>query len=160
MEFYIRVDGGKIIGHPISSENYKQCFPNHDINTVPPGYAEFRRIEKPSIGHYEKCPETGVYDWDGNIVFDRWDITPLTEKEKKEKISKEISRWENSPEGKIKYPSWIFNEEECRHFPPKPLPKESLLPNQFYEWDEESVNWKIVTNTFEFAPQWPMTSPF
>lgn len=161
MKFYIKVEGRKIIGHPVSAENYKQCFPYHDVNTTPNGYAEFRRCERPDIGPYDYCPMESVYDWDGNTVYDRWDVRPLTEKEKHNLIESFKTKWieHGGPE---RNPSWIFDEETARFQPPIPIPSDasSLPPNQIYEWDEESVSWVIKTNEMEFAPQWPMTSPF
>jgi len=158
MKYYIKIESGKIIGHPMTVENYKQCFPDHDISTIPNGYAEFRRVEKPIVGLYEYCPQESVYDWDGNVVYDRWDVRPLTDKEKQSVISLAHSKWAEN--GVEKYPSWVFVEDTCDFKPPVPIPSNELPPNQFYEWDEESVSWIVKTNEFEFAPEWPRTAPF
>ena len=44
------------------------------------------------------------------------------------------------------YPSWVFDEDTCRWTPPTPKP-ETVEENgrlDFYQWDEENVEWKTI----------------
>lgn len=162
MKLYIKIENGNPVGHPIAAENYKQCFPEHNIENIPNGYALFERVEKPNHGIYEFCSENSNYIWEGDVVKDYWEVRPFTDKEKSKFISDYKSRWYNGDEYK-KNPSWIFSEELCEFIPPVPFPQnliDSLSPNQYYDWDEESISWVIKTRDIEFAPEWPMVSPF
>lgn len=38
------------------------------------------------------------------------------------------------------YPSWVLNEDTCLWDAPVPYPTDG----QYYEWDEETVSWKLV----------------
>ena len=163
MKLYIKIENGQPVGHPITAENYKQCFPEHNVDDIPDGYAEFVRVPKPSYGPYECCAEYSTYVWDNNIVKDHWDIRPLTDKEKNQSMEFHKSRWIEIG-GTERHPSWIFNEETCSYVPPIPLPSDAntLPQNRFYDWDDESNNWVIKSNDNDipFAPEWPRTAPF
>jgi hypothetical protein len=39
------------------------------------------------------------------------------------------------------FPSWILNEQTCNWNAPVPVPEENP---ESYEWDEETVNWKLI----------------
>ena len=41
------------------------------------------------------------------------------------------------------YPSWVLNEDTCLWDSPVPYPTDG----QEYEWDEETVSWKLVIRT-------------
>lgn len=40
------------------------------------------------------------------------------------------------------FESWTLNEETCRWEPPVPYPSD----DNHYEWDEDSLEWKEITN--------------
>ena len=39
------------------------------------------------------------------------------------------------------FPSWTLDEETCLWNPPTPYPSD----DNFYNWDEETLSWKIIT---------------
>jgi hypothetical protein len=41
------------------------------------------------------------------------------------------------------YPSWVLNEDTCQWKAPLPYPDGALAGE--YEWDEETINWVLVT---------------
>lgn len=49
------------------------------------------------------------------------------------------------------YPSWTLDEDTCRWTPPTPMPetveKDGRL--DFYEWDEDNVEWKTIEVTLD-----------
>ena len=53
MELYIQIVDGQPINHPIVEDNFKQAFPNIDTSNLPPEFARFVRIARPTIGDFE-----------------------------------------------------------------------------------------------------------
>ena len=43
------------------------------------------------------------------------------------------------------YNSWILNEETCLWEPPISKPTEQLEENQYYSWNEDIINWEVIT---------------
>jgi len=41
------------------------------------------------------------------------------------------------------FPSWLFNEETCRWYPPKPYPDPT--GHDVYRWDEITTNWVLMS---------------
>jgi hypothetical protein len=37
------------------------------------------------------------------------------------------------------YPSWIFNENSCKWYPPKPMPEDG----EYYIWREDILDWYV-----------------
>jgi hypothetical protein len=46
---------------------------------------------------------------------------------------------------KPNFPSWILNEFTCLWEPPVAKPTEELEENQYYSWNESTINWDIKT---------------
>jgi hypothetical protein len=42
------------------------------------------------------------------------------------------------------FPSWVLDEDTCRYEAPIPYP-DGLLKGETYTWDEETINWVLVT---------------
>jgi hypothetical protein len=44
------------------------------------------------------------------------------------------------------YASWTFDEDTCRWTPPTPMPETEEKDGKlnFYEWDEDNVEWKTI----------------
>lgn len=111
MELYIRIKNGQPFEHPIFGDNFRQAFPDVDINNLPPTFARFTRVPKPVLGVYEVC-EGCTYEWDNGVVTDVHHVRAMTEEEKAAKIS---AAYENLPEG------WSLDEETLQvSLPPKP----------------------------------------
>ena len=53
MELYIQIKDGQPFEHPILGDNFREAFPDVDINNLPPEFASFTRIEPPVEGVYE-----------------------------------------------------------------------------------------------------------
>ena len=44
MELFIRVKDGQAFEHPILGDNFRQAFPNINVNNLPSEFARFERI--------------------------------------------------------------------------------------------------------------------
>jgi hypothetical protein len=82
MELYIRIVNGQPFEHPIFGGNFRQAFPDVDVNNLPPEFARFERIEAPTCGEYEKPVVT--YGWVDGIVKDIWTVVEMSAEEKTE----------------------------------------------------------------------------
>jgi len=143
MELYIRVKDGKPFEHPIVAENFKQAFPDVDVNNLPPQFARFTRVKIPSaielpIGPYE-VPKCSYVLIDG-VYTDVWGKLQLTDVEKTEKQLVTKASWVSSKRGKS-FPSWIFNIETCQFEPPVSMP----IDGKQYYWSEKKVAWQEIT---------------
>lgn len=49
MELYIQVIDGNPINHPIVGDNFREAFPNVDVDNLPPTFARFTRIPPPQL---------------------------------------------------------------------------------------------------------------
>lgn len=134
MELFIRIKDGQPFEHPIFGDNFRQAFPEVDVNNLPPEFARFQRVEPPVWGPYDKNPyvtyERGV---DG-VYRDVWRCEKMTAEEIKAKQDLVKKHWADSD----KTPkSWLFNEETCEFEAPVPYP----TTGKHYRWDEPSVSW-------------------
>lgn len=134
MRFFIRLENGQLIDHPIIEENMIQAFPEVDLDNLPENFAEFVRVDVPAIGTYE-IYEGSSYQWVDGVVKDVHTIRPMTEKEKIEKQNLVKQRW--SADG---FASWVFNEDTCSFAPPIAHPQDGKP----YRWNEDVVNWVEV----------------
>lgn len=119
MELYIRIVDGQPFEHPILGDNFRQAFPDLDINNLPPQFAKFERVPEPNKGAYEVA-DGPVYQWVNGIVKDVWAVRPMTPEEKTETITLAKKSWH--PE------NFVFNEEQCRWEPPE-LSNPGAAPN-------------------------------
>lgn len=134
MRLFILLENGQPVGHPIVDNNFRQAFPEVNIEDLPNWVANFERVPKPDIGVYEIYEET-TYEWDNDIVKDFHHIRLMTQEEKLEKQNLIKNNW-NTAYG---FPSWIFDEESCSFKPPTPHPQDG----NFYVWDETTTSWVI-----------------
>lgn len=84
MNLFIRIKNGQPFEHPILEDNFKEAFPNVDVNNLPPEFAKFERIEQPQLATYEVADGVS-YHWDSGRVKDVWHIRQMTDEEKIEK---------------------------------------------------------------------------
>lgn len=85
MELFIRIVDGQPFEHPIFGDNFRQAFPDVDVDNLPPEFARFERVEQPykaTAYEVEEC----TYRWVGGIVKDVWVSRPMTDGERSEKV--------------------------------------------------------------------------
>lgn len=83
MRCIIRIVDGQPFEHPIMIDNFRQAFPDIDINApLPDGFAWFDRKLRPQIQEHEVfVNEHAYYEWDGTIWTDVWRVRDKTEDE-------------------------------------------------------------------------------
>ena len=131
MNLYIQLENGQPINHPILEDNLRHAFPEMDLNNLPENFARFERVLGPRIGVYE-INEGATYEWVDGVVKDVHHIRPMTEEEQTAKQDAVKNDWQRTG-----FPSWIFNEEQCRFDTPVPYPEDG----KFYVCDEPTTNW-------------------
>ena len=128
MDLFIRISGGKPFEHPIFGDNFREAFPEIDVNNLPDGFARFVRVPRPALGPFEKN-QTLAYEWVNGVVMDIWRCEQMTDQEKADKLDQARAR---QP-----FPSWTFDETLCQWNPPIEYPSGGLE----YKWDESILNW-------------------
>lgn len=128
MDLFIRIVDGQPIDHPIFGSNFREVFPEIDVNNLPPEFARFVRVPQPVLGPYEKN-QTVTYEWVDGVITDVWRCEQMTFEEKRAKIAKTM----NAPHPS----SWMFNEEACRWDSPVPYPNDGKT----YRWQESTTSW-------------------
>ena len=127
MELYIQIKDGQPFQHPIMGGNFREAFPDIDVNNLPAEFAKFERVQcNVSPSAYEVTQTE--YQWVDGVVKDVWSLRQMTEEEKTAKIDIAM---QNQP-----YPSWTFDETICDWVPPIPCPTDG-----FYIWDEATLSW-------------------
>ena len=84
MELYIRIVDGQPFEHPIFGDNFRQAFPDVDVENLPPEFAKFERVEKPNLQSVFEVEEVS-YQWVDGIVKDVWTIRSMTSEEEAQK---------------------------------------------------------------------------
>jgi hypothetical protein len=85
MELFIRVVDGQPFEHPIFGDNFREAFPDVDVDNLPAEFARFERVAQPhTAGVYEV--EEYTYQWVDGVVKDVWVTRPMTDAEKSEKV--------------------------------------------------------------------------
>lgn len=84
MELFIQIRNGQPYEHPIMGDNFRQAFPDVDVNNLPLEFARFERVAPPVPGVYEVV-DGPTYEWDGSLVKDVWTLRPMTDEEKQQK---------------------------------------------------------------------------
>lgn len=131
MRYFIRVINGEPLGHPIVEDNFKQAFPDIDVDNLPDEFFEFIREQYPDdFMHPYKVFEGSSYELlsDGKY-HDVHSFRDMTSEEKAAKKAQVISDWQKSSG----YPSFIFDEDTCEMKPPVPAPDDGKA----YLWNEE-----------------------
>lgn len=80
MELYIRIVNGQPFEHPIFGDNFREAFPQVDVNNLPSEFARFERIEKPNTCATFEIEECS-YQWVDGIVKDVWTVRAMTAEE-------------------------------------------------------------------------------
>lgn len=137
MELFIRIKDGQPFEHPIFGDNFRQAFPDVDVNNLPPEFARFERVEPPSIGAYEKN-QTVSYQLVGGVYTDVFSVEQMTAEEIAAKQQFVKDEWAQHG-----FTSWVFDETTCSFAPPVARP----VDGKYYRWDEPTVSWIEVTLT-------------
>ncbi len=135
MKLYIQIKNGVPYEHPILGNNFRQGFPDVDVNNLPPEFAKFERVERPTIGIYQ-IYEGVTYEWVGDVVKDVHHVREMTFEEKTARQQSIKDAWAQN----AGYTSWIFDEETCAFKPPVLYPTDGNI----YRWNEETTSWVIV----------------
>ena len=53
MKLYIRIKDGQTFEHPIFEDNFREAFPDVDVDNLPDEFAHFERVAPPTLGVYE-----------------------------------------------------------------------------------------------------------
>ena len=78
---FIQIKDGQPHEHPIMDWNFREAFPDIDIDNLPSQFANFERVECDiEVGLYEVAEVS--YQWVGNAVKDVWSKRPMTNEEK------------------------------------------------------------------------------
>jgi hypothetical protein len=85
MELFIQIKDGQPFEHPIFGDNFRQAFPDVDINNLPPEFARFERIQCPQLATLFQVDEVS-YQWIDGIVKDVWTVREMTDQEKAQKM--------------------------------------------------------------------------
>lgn len=136
MELFIRIKDGQPFEHPILGDNFRQAFPDVDVNNLPSEFARFERIQKPLIGVYEVY-EGVTYESFNGVYKDVHHVRSMTDSEKIDKQNYVKRIWANSG-----FASWIFNEATCSFSAPVPYPTDGKI----YDWNEQTTSWVEMTN--------------
>ena len=131
MELYIQIKDGQPFEHPIIGDNFREAFPDIDVNSLPPEFAKFERVERSVSPSVYEIAEVN-YLWVDGIVKDVWSLRQMTAEEKAEKIN---TAMQHQP-----YLSWTFDEPSCKWIPPTPYPTDG----GYYVWDESTLLWVAV----------------
>ena len=149
MELFIRVKDGQPFEHPIFGDNFCQAFPNIDVNNLPPEFARFERVERPTLGLYEvMVSEEPTYELIDGVYKDVWHKRDMTaeEREATKQVAIQTAKtvWAARPQSE-NWSAWVLNEETFRYEPPIPRPEKDqtkLDAGIMTFWCGADNNWK------------------
>jgi hypothetical protein len=117
MNLYIQTENGQPVNHPAYEDNLIQAF-----GEVPSHWEPFVRVERPTLGNYEKWDDPDVtYEKVDGVWTDVYQIVAMSAEEKIAKIEEHKARWATYPQFD-NFSAWIFNEETLQYEPPIPRP--------------------------------------
>ena len=132
MELYIRIKDGQPFEHPILGDNFREVFPDIDVNNLPSEFAKFEKQDL-NIGAYEIFDAMPYFIENGVCKNGR--VRQMTPEEKQVKIDAIRNWW-----GRVGFASWVFNEATAEFEPPFPKPDATKR----YRWSEDISNWVEV----------------
>jgi len=100
MELFIQIRDGQPHEHPIFGDNFRQAFPDIDVNNLPPEFARFERVPQPNTAGTFEVEELS-YQWIDGIVKDVWSVRPMTEIEHAQKLQ-DLTQAANASVGFLK----------------------------------------------------------
>jgi hypothetical protein len=82
MELFIQIRNGQPFEHPIFGDNFRQAFPDIDVDNLPPEFAKFERVERPMLGVYQAMiQDDPTYELVAGIWKDVWHVRDMTAEE-------------------------------------------------------------------------------
>ena len=127
MELFIRIKDGQPFEHPIFGDNFRQAFPDVDVNNLPPEFARFERVERPTIGVYQVFEsEEPTYQLVDGVWKDVWSVRDMTAEEKEAFKQKRIQAVKDAWALRFQaenWSAWVLNEETLEYEPPIPRPE-------------------------------------
>jgi hypothetical protein len=166
MELYIRIKDGQPFEHPIFGDNFRQAFPDVDVNNLPPEFAKFERVERPTLGVYEvMTAENPTYELIDGVYKDVWYKRNMTSEEIVAKQQAVITAF-NTLDQAENWSAWTLDEATCTMQPPfpRPEPDQAKLEAKIMTfWCGADNNWKdtparpVDDNQYKFdflAWQW------
>jgi hypothetical protein len=73
MKLFIKIKDGQPFEHPIIESNFRQAFPNIDVDNLPSEFARFVRVQKPEPDEGKHIVHAECrYEWAGDEVTDVW----------------------------------------------------------------------------------------
>ena len=115
MELFIRIDeNGQAVDHPIIGDNFRQAFPDIDVNNLPSNFARFERIPAPIPSPYEKNHRASYQKRSDGVWVDTYTCDLMTQEE----IVALQDQVKAAFAANIGFASWTFNETTCRFEPP------------------------------------------
>ena len=136
MELYIQIRNGQPFEHPILGDNFRQAFPNIDVNNLPPEFAKFERVEHPVLGVYQAMvQDEPTYALIGSVYKDVWHVRELTAEEIAAKQQTAKDAWAALP-NKDNFTAWAFDAATLTYVPPIPRPEGKVA------WDGASNTWR------------------
>ena len=138
MRYFIKLENGMPVDHPILESNFIRAFPRIDVGNLPPEFARFVRIEPPLVGTFQVY-EGATYEWDGDVVTDVHHIREMTAGERYLLIERLKS---NRPNEK-----WVWSEETLSWIPP-------AIPDTGGPWKYDLKIQEWVISTEPPYPSW------
>jgi len=142
MELFIRIKDGQPFEHPIFGDNFRDAFPEVDVNNLPPEFARFERVEPPVWGPYDINQRVMYIRGADGVYRDVWLCDKMSAEDIQAKQDEVKAQWAASA-GTPK--SWQFNADTCEFEAPVPYP----TTGKPYRWDEPTLSWvevdKVVT---------------
>ena len=129
--FFIKVENGATVDHPVALENLRLIYPTFDISNPPDGYLQFNRASVPATTDTYIIHEAN-YVISDNSVSEVYIARTMTAEEKQQLFE--------LMEQRKPYPSWILNQTNCQWEPPVAYP----LDNNKYAWNEDTLQWNLV----------------
>lgn len=137
MELFIRIKDGQPFEHPIFGDNFREAFPDVDVDNLPPYFARFERVEAPRLTPYQKNQRVQYERGSDGIYRDVWTCDEMTAEEIKTKQDEVKAQWASGGA----FASWVFDEDACWFKPPVEYPQDGKP----YVWDEPTVSWVEFT---------------
>lgn len=137
MNFYIKIEDGHPVSHPVSEENLKMFFPNLDPNNPPEGFERFVREPMPKPDGYQIYENTS-YEI-SNYYTDKYNtrtwvdvhhMRDMTDEEKQFVID-EFKRLNPQID------DWVYDEGNKVLMPPIPRPDDG----KDYIWFKNGGEW-------------------
>ena len=145
MELYIRIKDGQPFEHPIFGDNFRQAFPDVDVNNLPPEFARFERVQRPALSPYQTlASEEPTYQLVDGVYKDVWSIQEMTAEEKAAK-QQAVRDAFSAREQAENWSAWTLDEATCTMIPPIPRPEldqAKLDAGILTMWCGADNNWK------------------